>query len=110
MYAITASGYRAVTAGMPLMEGETLVAEIPASLQGSIDVDQARVRRDQYLRDTDWTQMADAPLSAAQKAAMGVYRQQLRDLPALPGFPDVAWPTLPTIDGAAGGMDPVLIP
>lgn len=50
------------------------------------------MERDELLRSTDWTLMADAPLSGAQKAAWGVYRQALRDLPALPGFPDVPWP------------------
>ena len=55
-------------------------------------------RRDQLLRDTDWTQTLDAPLDA--------YRQALRDLPNQEGFPeDILWPELPEITAAA--PDPV---
>ncbi|MGH8044337.1 MAG: tail fiber assembly protein [Stenotrophomonas sp.] len=95
---------------MQLSAGETRVTQIPASLLAKVKGDQKRVERDEMLRATDWTQMADAPLSTAQKAAVATYRQQLRDLPALPGFPDVAWPALPDLSGAASGVDPVLIP
>lgn len=40
-----------------------------------------RTERNARLRDCDWTQMADAPLTADQKAAYAAYRQQLRDMP-----------------------------
>ena len=45
---------------------------------------------------TDWTQVSDAPLPSAQKAAWATYRQALRDLPSAfaEGNP-VAWPTPP---------------
>lgn len=52
--------------------------------------------RDRLLRACDWTQMPDAPLSEAARAAWQSYRQALRDLPANtsdPAKPD--WPTLP---------------
>lgn len=92
---------------MLLSAGETRVTQIPASLLVKVNADQKRIERDEILRETDWTQMADAPLSTAQKTAMSTYRQQLRDLPALPGFPDVPWPVPPTLGGAAGGVGPV---
>ena len=55
-----------------------------------------RKDRDYMLGACDWTQMPDAPLSAEQKAAWGVYRQGLRDAPAQTGFPwSVVWPAKP---------------
>ncbi|HFF6210456.1 TPA: tail fiber assembly protein [Stenotrophomonas maltophilia] len=111
MFAITDSGFRAVTADMPLAVGETRVKDVPAGLLSRIKAEQVKAERSQRLRSTDWTQMADAPLTALEKTAYQTYRQALRDLPSVPGFPDVPWPTLPTIrDGAAssgeGAVDP----
>ena len=40
-----------------------------------------RDRRDMFLRDSDWTQFNDSPLSEAKKTAWATYRQELRDLP-----------------------------
>lgn len=103
MYAITDSSYRAITPDMPVNQGETKVEILPDSLLLRINSDKKRFERDQLLRDTDWTLMADAPLTAAQKTAIGIYRQQLRDLPSLAGFPNVPLPTPPTLNGAADG-------
>lgn len=101
-YAITSTGYRYVTAEMPLQPGEVRAAEIPQSLLDAMIRREAQNLRNGILRSTDWTQMADAPLSVAAKTAWAVYRQALRDLPTLPAFPDVPWPTPPSLDGAAG--------
>lgn len=50
--------------------------------------------------------MADSPLTAQEKVAYQAYRQALRDLPSLPGFPNVAWPLPPALtDGAASGAE-----
>lgn len=55
-----------------------------------------RKTRDYLLSNTDWTQVADAPVNAAEWAA---YRQELRDLPAQyqteTDFANVVWPTPP---------------
>lgn len=40
-----------------------------------------RTLRDQRLTESDWTQVADAPLTEEQKIAWQSYRQALRDLP-----------------------------
>lgn len=40
-----------------------------------------RSRRNWLLAQADWTQLADATLSAAKKAEWATYRQALRDLP-----------------------------
>lgn len=110
MYAISDSSFRAVEADAPLAHGETRVQSVPPELLWKIDGELMKAERGQRLRATDWTQMADAPLSAAQKSTWALYRQALRDLPSKPGFPDVPWPAPPSLDGAAGGVEPVLIP
>jgi hypothetical protein len=55
-----------------------------------------RAERDRLLAVCDWTQMPDVSLTVTKKAAWAVYRQALRDLPAMatdPANPD--WPTSP---------------
>ncbi len=63
----------------------------------SVEQQLARLRdtRDARLKACDWTQLADADLSAEQLAAWRAYRQQLRDLPATADLDQVAWPTPP---------------
>ena len=52
-----------------------------------------RKQRDQLLAESDWTQVADAPVD---QVAWATYRQALRDVPQQPGFPDnVTWPDKP---------------
>lgn len=61
-----------------------------------ITADQARAQRNALLAACDWTQLADAPLSAEARAAWAAYRAALRDVPAQPGFPEaIAWPAPP---------------
>lgn len=64
-----------------------------------------RYERDARLRSTDWTQMADSPLTDAKKTEWATYRQSLRDVPSnnpSPSFDDdgaltgVTWPTEPS--------------
>lgn len=56
-----------------------------------------RFDRNQKLKETDWTQVADIPDSI--KAPYAVYRQQLRDLPTtVTSWKDeVVWPEEPTL-------------
>lgn len=50
-----------------------------------------------YLSASDWTQMADAPLSDNQKALWQAYRQALRDIPQVyTNYTDVVFPSIPT--------------
>ena len=52
-----------------------------------------RMRRSGMLKDTDWTQVPDAPVD---QAAWAAYRQQLRDLPANTVDPaNPVWPDPP---------------
>ena len=57
-----------------------------------------RTTRDKLLRDTDWTQMNDSPLTNEAKTAWATYRQELRDLSDLDAWPNLAdedWPVEP---------------
>jgi hypothetical protein len=49
-----------------------------------------RKLRNSFLRASDWTQMADSPLTSEKKAEWATYRQALRDLPnnSTPTFDD----------------------
>ena len=54
---------------------------------------EVRTQRDALLAETDWTQVADAPVDAQ---AYANYRQALRDVPQQSGFPtEVVWPIRP---------------
>lgn len=75
---------------------DATAAEQEAAYKTQKDAEQAKSVRDertQMLKDSDWTQVADAPVD---KAAWATYRQALRDVPSQGGFPwDVQWPTQP---------------
>ena len=52
-----------------------------------------RLKRDELLTASDWTQVSDAPVN---QAAWATYRQALRDIPQQQGFPcEIAWPAKP---------------
>ena len=54
-----------------------------------------RAERDAKLKESDWTQVADAPVD---KAAWANYRQALRDITTHPNFPNLQeadWPEIP---------------
>ena len=74
----------------------TTAAENEAAYKAMKDAEQAasvRATRGEKLKDTDWTQVIDAPVD---KAAWATYRQALRDITAQEGFPwSVEWPTQP---------------
>lgn len=55
---------------------------------------QARLRRNDLLQQSDWTQLPDVPLET--KEAWATYRQALRDITAQSGYPfTIVWPTPP---------------
>lgn len=72
------------------------VADLDAEGIAAKDAEQAksvREQRNQKLKDTDWTQVADAPVD---QVAWATYRQALRDVPSQQGFPwQVQWPIEP---------------
>lgn len=71
-------------------------AEQEAAYKAMKDAEQAksvRATRGEKLKDSDWTQVADAPVD---KAAWATYRQALRDITAQTGFPwTIDWPVAP---------------
>lgn len=63
---------------------------------GTDYIDALRYMRDILLKDSDWTQFTDSPLSESKKAEWRTYRQSLRDLPATESDPENAtFPTKP---------------
>jgi hypothetical protein len=72
------------------------VADMDVDAIAAKDAEQAksvRAQRGEKLKDSDWTQVADAPVD---QAAWATYRQSLRDVTAQSGFPwTVDWPTIP---------------
>ena len=60
-----------------------------------------RAKRDEKLKECDWTQLADiqSPRTQAWKNTWSTYRQSLRDLPNtyINNSFSVSWPTPPTV-------------
>lgn len=59
-----------------------------------------RTIRDGRLKQSDWTQVPDSPLTAEQRSEWQMYRQRLRDLPTdyahVTSLEDVVWPEPPS--------------
>jgi hypothetical protein len=72
------------------------VADLDDEAKTAKNTEQAksvRTSRDEKLKETDWTQVADA---LVDKTVWATYRQALRDLPKETGFPwDMTWPEQP---------------
>ncbi|WP_195985393.1 tail fiber assembly protein [Clostridium sp. D33t1_170424_F3] len=67
---------------------------------------EVRAYRNALLEEIDWTQALDAPVSAASREALRLYRQELRDITERPDFPYITtWPERPVITKDA--PDPV---
>ena len=61
-------------------------------VEGTQEKEFMRVQRNKLLKETDTWALSDRTMTDAQKK----YRQDLRDLPAQSGFPDVDFPTKPS--------------
>ena len=72
------------------------IVDFDDAVKEVVDEQQAksvRTTRGEKLKDSDWSQVADAPVD---KAVWATYRQALRDVPNQSGFPwEVTWPTQP---------------
>lgn len=72
------------------------LADMDADAIAAKDAEQAksmRQTRNEKLKDSDWTQLADSPVD---ESVWATYRQALRDVPQQTGFPwKVQWPTQP---------------
>jgi hypothetical protein len=70
---------------------EQLTAAFEA-VKNSTQAAKIRIERNTKLSESDWTQVADAPVD---KAAWATYRQALRDVTKQSGFPwTIDWPLL----------------
>ena len=82
--------------GPVFTDGETTAAEQESAYKAAKDAEQAKSVRDSRntkLTESDWTQVADAPVD---KTAWATYRQALRDITAQSGFPwTIDWPVAP---------------
>lgn len=75
-------------------EAELRAFDAEVSLELQWDV--VRNKRNKLLTLCDWTQLADCPLDAGQKAAWTTYRQELRNIPQQQIEPEqVVWPVSP---------------
>jgi len=64
----------------------------PAELLAALTTE-ARDKRNALLTESDWTQVADAPVD---QTAWANYRQALRDITDQEGFPEtIVWPIEP---------------
>ena len=75
--------------------------------EADLDFSFIRAERASKLRDTDWTQIADAKLGDHTAEEWATYRQKLRDLPATSKagsggkVSEVVWPDDPPTAAAA---------
>jgi hypothetical protein len=93
----------------PVVEnGFAYVVEVVDKTEAEVAADvaskaaQVRAARDKALADSDWTQVADAPVD---QQAWATYRQALRDLPQAEGWPDVELPSEPGAVILSGNAD-----
>ena len=74
----------------------TTAAQNEAAYKAAKDAEQAksvRQQRGEKLKDSDWTQVIDAPVD---QAAWATYRQALRDITGQESFPwAITWPEQP---------------
>tara|TARA_R100001443_G_scaffold29288_2_gene42477 strand:+ start:607 stop:1065 length:459 start_codon:yes stop_codon:yes gene_type:complete len=90
-----------LTGPVPELDNDTwkekwTVSDLSAEEKKASDNSQwrsARAQRNQELIDSDWTQVADAPVD---KAAWATYRQELRDVTKQSDPYNLSWPIIPT--------------
>ena len=75
---------------------EVVAAIVDGEARTAHEAEAVRAERDRLLRDSDWTQLADATLDGTALVLWQSYRQALRDVPQQAGFPFIAdWPEKP---------------
>ena len=90
------AGKRVVFTSVDLTSGTPKYVHVLADMTSDELWAPVRAERDARLAICDWTQLADAPLTAEVKAAWATYRQALRDLPETQSDPaNVVWPAAP---------------
>lgn len=69
-----------------------IINNVPLVIPPIPSMDVIRRRRNYLLAQCDWTQLPDAPVD---KSAWAIYRQQLRDFPAICDPANPVWPIPP---------------
>lgn len=85
-------GGRDLITTQALTDDEQRQRVVDAELAAIAAADQRRSERNALLAASDWTQVADVPMTDDKRAAWATYRQQLRDLTF---GADVEWPAAP---------------
>ncbi len=98
MYAFTSNSYRKISSPPDAAPGETVAEEVPAAVLTELARIDVRRKREEWLRECDWTQGGDSPLTGPERVAWATFRQALRNISQQPTFPDVVWPTPPTLN------------
>lgn len=73
------------------------IVDKPDTGESELVAVETRLNRDALLRETDWTQTNDSPLSESDQLKYRAYRQALRDLTTHENWPELQeedWPTL----------------
>ncbi len=92
----TEKRYKVVNGEYIELTTEELQEIADRAAEADLDFTFVRADRDGLLRNTDWTQIADATLGSHTAEEWAAYRQELRDLPT--GFTkvsEVVWPDDP---------------
>ena len=72
-------------------------AHLPLTSDEELEIEFIKLRneRDRLLKQSDWTQMPDSPLTDTKKQEWQVYRQALRDLPQTVDINNIEFPIKP---------------
>ena len=85
-------------AGQKVVDGAVVQEAIEVPTVPTLE--RLREVRTRLLEESDWTQVADSPLSNSKKTEWATYRTQLRNLPSSydndDDITDVTWPTKPS--------------
>ena len=74
------------------------IPELTAEELKEQKANEARAKRDSLISQSDYLLQPDYPIEADLLAEVKVYRQELRDVPQQPEFPEnISWPEVPKI-------------
>ena len=71
---------QAYKASVTLQFAQAIIGIVLYLFSNGLFIYEIRVKRDELLLESDWTQFNDSPLSDAKKEEWKVYRQALRDM------------------------------
>ena len=79
-----------------VIDGVHSINPFTSDEQSEMDLIGVRIKRNSLLKDSDWTQFNDSPLSTEKKSEWATYRQALRDITnTYSNRDEVVWPTKP---------------